>query len=287
MSNKTTDTPYIDHLSEVLDRLSISARVFYTGQICGISAFDEPTGYIHFLKSGVVNLESRSQAPIKLNKPTLVFSPRPTVHRFVTGSGEEAELVCASVEIGASASNPMTNALPEFVILPLDACPKLNKSIEWLFDEAFEEQQARQPMLNRLSEIVIIHVLRHVLDKGYVGQGLLKGLSHPYIGRLISALHQQPERNWTVEAMAGEAAMSRSKFAQIFKEMLGQTPLDYLSDWRINIAQNLLDKGHPVSWVANKVGYDNGSVLARVFKKKTGISPSQWQYSRKRRLAKS
>lgn len=282
MSKISTNPHYVDPLSEVLNRLFISARVFYTGQLCGISVFDEPTGYIHVLKSGVVNLESRSRAPTELNKPTLVFSPRPSEHRFITSSGGAAELVCASIEIGASASNPMTNALPEFIILPLDACPKLNKSIEWLFDEAFEEQQARQPMLNRLSEIVVIHVLRHVLAKGDVRQGLLQGLSHPHIGRLITALHRQPERSWTVEEMAGEAAMSRSKFAQIFKEVLGQTPLDYLSEWRINIAQVLLDKGHPVGWVANKVGYDNGSVLARVFKKKTGISPSHWQQREKK-----
>lgn len=270
----------MDNLSEVLNHLSISARVFYTGAMCGISNFNEPQadqGHIHFLKQGNAKIECSGHQAIELDQPTLIFCPRPLNHRIIAQADTDVELVCASVEIGSSSSNPIANALPDFVVIPLASSGMLEHSIKWLFQEAFQEQQARQPMLDRLSEIVIIQLLRYVIEKERSLQGLLRGLTHPQIGKLIQALHQQPEKNWNLEEMAGIAAMSRSKFAQIFKETLDQTPADYLSDWRINIAQIYLDKGYPVSWVANKVGYENSSVLARVFKKKTGISPSQWR----------
>ena len=77
--------------------------------------------------------------------------------------------------------------------------------------------------------------------------------------------------------MAAEALLSRSKFAEVFKETVGQTPADYLTNWRISLSQDLLRKGKPVNLVANLVGYENGSVLARVFRKKIGVSPKVWQ----------
>lgn len=270
----------MDNLSGVLNHLSISARVFYTGAMCGISNFNEPQvdqGHIHLVKQGQVKIESTIHPTIEVNEPTLIFCPKPFSHRIVSQPDSDAELVCASVEIGSSSSNPIANALPDFVVVPLASSEMLEHSVAWLFKEAFQEQQARQPMLDRLSEIVIIQLLRYVLEKEQSLQGLLRGLTHPQISKLIQALHQQPEKNWNLEEMASIAAMSRSKFAQIFKDTLNQTPADYLSDWRISIAQTYLDKGYPVNWVANKVGYENSSVLARVFKKKTGISPSQWR----------
>jgi AraC-like DNA-binding protein len=76
--------------------------------------------------------------------------------------------------------------------------------------------------------------------------------------------------------MAETALMSRAKFAALFKDTIGQAPSDYLTDLRIAIAQGLLKKDKPVSLVANAVGYEHGSALARVFRKKTGLSPKEW-----------
>ena len=84
------------------------------------------------------------------------------------------------------------------------------------------------------------------------------------------------EERGGLDAMAELALMSRSKFADLFKRTVGQSPGDYVIDWRIVVAQGLLKKNKAVALVANAVGYENGSALARVFKKKLGISPKQW-----------
>ena len=107
-------------------------------------------------------------------------------------------------------------------------------------------------------------------------QGMLAGLSHPALGETLALLQEMPEEQWTVESMADRAAMSRSKFAEVFRDTVGQTPNDFLTDLRVSIAQQLLKQDHPVSLIANKVGYEHGSALARVFRKKTGLSPKEW-----------
>lgn len=77
--------------------------------------------------------------------------------------------------------------------------------------------------------------------------------------------------------MAELAFMSRSKFADLFRDVVGETPGEYLTDWRMNVAQSALLKGDTVSVVAEKVGYENGSALARAFRKKLNVSPKVWQ----------
>ena len=114
------------------------------------------------------------------------------------------------------------------------------------------------------------------MDSGKLTQGVLAGLAHAQLSKVIMAIHQRPEEAWRLEDMMGLAHMSRSKFADEFRQVVGQSPGDYLIEWRVAVAQNLLKRGKPVGWVANEVGYETPSALARVFRKKTGLSPKQW-----------
>lgn len=106
--------------------------------------------------------------------------------------------------------------------------------------------------------------------------GLLAGLAHPQVSKVLLAIHEKPEQQWGLADMAELALMSRSKFADIFKRTVGQSPGDYVIDWRIVVAKGLLRQNKSVALVANAVGYENGSALDRVFRKKLGISPKQW-----------
>ena len=112
---------------------------------------------------------------------------------------------------------------------------------------------------------------------------MLAGMAHPQLSKLMAAVHENPEEQWTVDSMAERALMSRAKFAALFKSTVGQAPSDYLADLRVALAQGLLKKELPVSLVANKVGYEHGSALARVFRKKLGLSPKEWLIKLKNR----
>jgi len=269
----------MDKLSAVLNRFSISAGVFYTGGLCGLSVFDDSEsteGHLHLLNSGRLEVVDGQGRQIKLEQPSLVFYPKPMRHQLIASEEDKAKVVCASIQYGTGPNNPLANALPEVVVVPLAESTLLKSSTEALFDEAFHERSGRDAMMDRLTEIFLIQLLRYVMDSGLLTQGMLAGLSHPQLAKVITALHQAPEEVWTLETMAALAGMSRSTFAEQFRVLLGQSPGDYLIEWRVAVAQNMLKKGKPVNLVAKAVGYESASALGRVFRKKTGLSPKQW-----------
>lgn len=103
------------------------------------------------------------------------------------------------------------------------------------------------------------------------------GLAHPKLALALTAMHQRPGVAWTLEALAGEAGMSRSAFAATFKQVLGETPADHLANWRFTLAQQALQQGAPVKLLATDLGYSNASALARAFARKTGTTPREWK----------
>jgi len=268
----------MDLLSIILQRFSMNTEVFFTGNLCGISNFNkEPNkGHLHLLKSGELTIIDEKGRSLLINEPTVLFFPRPHAHRIIGNEDNPPELVCANIIYNESASNPIVNALPELLCFKLSDCEKLKKTAQSLFEEAFQEECGRLPMINLFTNMFIIHVLRHVLKKNIMKYGLLAGLAHPQISKVLLAIHDEPERQWGLEEMAELALMSRSKFSELFKRTIGQSPGNYVIDWRISVAKDLLKNNKPVALVANAVGYENGSALARVFRKKLGMSPKEW-----------
>ncbi len=269
----------MDKLSEVLNHFSISAGVFYAGNLCGLSAFSEDgieEGHLHLLEQGKMTVIDQDGTRIAIDEPAVLFFPRPAFHRLQAERRDNAQIICASVRYGTGTRNPLANALPPLIVIKLSEAPTLNAATKLLFAEAFADNDGRLAMMDRLAEVFVIHLLRYVLEQDMVSEGMLAGLTHPKLSKAIMAIHSAPQQNWSLEALAEISAMSRSKFAELFRQQIGQTAGDYLLDWRVAIAQNLLKKGRSVSWVASEVGYENASALARAFRKKTGQSPRQW-----------
>ncbi|MBF7071950.1 AraC family transcriptional regulator [Glaciecola sp. MH2013] len=271
----------MDRLSEVLNRFSMDAGVFFTGNLCGMSSFelnkDEAIhGHLHVLKQGKLKLIQANMSSLIIDQPSVLFFPQGKTHRFESDPDVGADLVCAAIHYQSVGSDPIASALPELIHYPLNEKPALARSALWLFEEAFAQNSGREPMINRLCDIFIIQILREVLEDIELSQGMLAGLSHPQIGRLLATLHQSPQTQWTLEMMAQEAGMSRSKFASLFKTLVGKSPGEYLADWRMTLAQSMLKKNQSVGIVAHSLGYDSGSALARVFRKRVGMSPKEW-----------
>nr|WP_281517788.1 AraC family transcriptional regulator [Ferranicluibacter rubi] len=106
----------------------------------------------------------------------------------------------------------------------------------------------------------------------------LAGLGDRRLARTIHAVHSDLARRWTVEDMAQEAGLSRSSFAALFKSVVGEAPLDYLTGWRVYRVKMLLTgTDESLLRIANLVGYDNDLSLSRVFKRRTGIAPGRWR----------
>jgi AraC-like DNA-binding protein len=274
----------MDRLSLILERLSITAGVFFSGEMCGVSSFDSASkreGHIHLLKSGRVDLIAKHNEVISIDKPSLIFYPRPESHQLRALESDNAKIVCASIQYGADTSNPLTNALPDMIVLEIEEDGYIASAAQGLFEEAFSNREGKQLLVNKLAEVVLIHLLRLIVEKGEKSSGLLAGLAHKQLSHVLLNIHQAPQQHWTLDTMSQLAFMSRSKFAEEFKKVVGQTPGDYLIDWRISMAQNEMKKGKPIAVVANEVGYENTSALSKAFRRKIGQSPTEWLHQYK------
>jgi AraC-like DNA-binding protein len=119
--------------------------------------------------------------------------------------------------------------------------------------------------------------VRHVVGSGIVAGGVLAGLADPRLAKALTAIHEEPKKPWLLEDLADLAGMSRTRFAAHFRAVVGRTPIDYLTLWRMAIAGQLLAKGKPVKAVATQVGYESPAAFSRVFSRLTGQAPRDLQ----------
>ena len=267
-----------DRLAALLAHFSMSARTFQSGPLCGLNRLDGnlPYGQLHLIRSGQVEVWHGNRKAEQISEPTLLFYPRPTPHHFVTDAEQGAEFVCAHVAFEGGAANPIVSALPAYVCLPLSQLEYSLPVLELLFAEASAQYCGRQAMLDRLFEILLIQVLRVLMETGQAQVGLLAGFAHPQVRRAIVAIHDTPEREWSVEDLAQVAGMSRSVFSNLFRELLGETPAAYMQRWRIGLVKKWLAQGRPLKLIVEEAGYSSESALSRAFKSLCGVSPREW-----------
>ena len=277
--------PPIDRLSSLLERFRVRAHLFHAGPLCGVTHFaaQPGRGFLHVLRRGEMALTHRAKsgAPrrIRLREPSLLFYPRPLAHDFHNAPVEGSDFVCAALDFDGGPSNPLLQALPSVVVLPLARVEGLEQSLQLLFAETDRLRCGARLLADRLFEVVLIQLLRWLLDhpdEAGIPSGLITGLSEPRLARALAALHERPGEPWSLERMAAQASMSRSAFAAGFKAAVGQTPADYLAHWRLALAQSQLRQGRSIKAIASELGYANPSALSRLFTQRIGLSPRRW-----------
>ena len=275
----------VDRLSGLLERFRVQAQLFHSGALCGQTHFDacEGHGYLHVLRRGQLEVShpTAKGLPKRLHfdEPALLFYPAPLTHRFHNPPEEGSDFTCARLKFDGGAGNPLAMALPPLIALPLAKVPGLDMALALLFAETDRVRCGQRLLADRLFEVVVLQLLRWLLDhpqEAGVRPGLITGLSDPRLARALVAMHNSPGEPWTLERMAERAAMSRTAFANTFREVVGQTPADYLTGWRIALAQSRLCEGRPIKLLAEELGYANPSALSRAFSAKVGLSPRDW-----------
>lgn len=277
--------PPVDRLSGLLERFRVRAQLHHSGALCGLDRFDagEGHGYLHVLRRGRLRVShpGAREVPSSLSfdEPTLLLYPRPFTHRFHNPPVEGSDFTCARLDFDGGAENPLARALPPLVAIPLARVPGLDQALQLLFSETDRVRCGQRLLADRLFEVVVIQLLRWLLDhpdQAGVRPGLIAGLSEPRLARALVAMHDGPGESWTLERMAERAGMSRTAFANAFRERVGQTPGGYLTDWRIALAQSRLRAGRPIKLLAAELGYANPSALSRAFASRVGMSPRDW-----------
>jgi AraC-like DNA-binding protein len=155
-------------------------------------------------------------------------------------------------------------------------------TLRWLVERMMQEMREPQPgsslLVEHLAHMMLVQALRlHLADAAQASVGWLFALADRQMSAVINAMHGDPARRWTLQQLALLAGMSRSSFAQKFKQTVGTAPMEYLAQWRMLLAgDRLTNSRDPISVIAPSLGYESEAAFSTAFKKLMGCSPRQY-----------
>jgi AraC-like DNA-binding protein len=200
------------------------------------------------------------------------------------GGGVPTTIFSGWFRFGQTCVKPLKRLLPEMILIKADQAQTLalHTTLQLLASEMTEPTPGSEVMVNRLADILFIQCVRaHIASSSEnCKSGWLRAIFDPRIGAALKAMHESVENAWTVESLAAAAGMSRSAFALRFKELLEETPLEYLTHWRMYKATALLQEDdRKLFEVAKSVGYDSDASFSKAFKRVLGMAPREYRRS--------
>jgi AraC-like DNA-binding protein len=304
----------MDLLTDILGTLSLKGILYFRTEFSGKWAVTVPTlpaaarfhlvtkgcchvriGEDHYqdLHPGDIILVPKGRTHILSDSPQKTAPPLEKVIRqsgyngnglLVYGTqstGQTTQMVCGHFSFRPGADHPVLRHLPEFITLRSEdrkKLPLLDQSLSFIAERVFSESLGSAAAVTRLSEIVFMEILQSAISANDRLSCVLLALQDAKIAKSLQLMHSNPEKQWTVESLACEVAMSRSRFSNRFRKLLGETPMTYLAEWRLQKSLEMLgETKQPIQLVANKTGYQSPSAFTRAFHCKFGISPKEYR----------
>ncbi|HEX9397622.1 MAG TPA: AraC family transcriptional regulator [Burkholderiales bacterium] len=202
------------------------------------------------------------------------------------GGGEETRFMCGFLACDPHICRPLLEALPRMLRVPLGQ----DAGAQWLMDllrRGAELNAVAGPgsstLLAKLAELLFVEaVRRYIASLPERHLGWLAGLRDPQVGRALALLHGEPGKAWTVDELARAVALSRSALAERFATLVGESPMQYLTRWRLALAaQALRSGGDAIARVAERSGYESEAAFSRAFRREFGVPPATWRRERK------
>ena len=311
------DARSVDVLGDVLRSLRASGTVYFCDPVTlpWTKAFGDPArASFHQIRRGAARLRVGGREVV-LGAGDLVFLGPGVEHTLDgevagapparagagrgsglehrSGNGPEAHdtvLLCGYCALELGGTGPTASLFPELAVLRRE---RLERSA-WLaavLDRIGAEYLSPTPgatlVIERLTEILVVELLR--VDFGRDGRGeLVRALADPPIAAALGALHAGPERPWTLATLARHVGLSRAGFAQRFAERVGQPMFAYLTELRVSRARALLAESTLAPQaIARRVGYESDVAFAKMFKRRTGITPAAWRKAHRARASTS
>jgi AraC-like DNA-binding protein len=211
---------------------------------------------------------------------TLYLNAREVQLEPPAGEARDTRLVCGFLGCDLRPFNPLIGSLPRLLHLrPNSADDWALQCMRQVAAEAANRGPGGQAMLERLSEMMFIDAVRRYLGGlPENSHGWLAAIRDRYVGRALSLIHAAPASAWTVDELSRRVGLSRSALHERFAEVVGQTPMEYLANWRMQVgAQLLRDTSATVASIAQDVGYESEASFARAFKRLVGKPPATWR----------
>jgi AraC-like DNA-binding protein len=187
-----------------------------------------------------------------------------------------AQMLVGYCTFGSPDAALLVRLLPEMVVVRGEN--RLEVLARLVAGEACAERPGRDVVLARLLEVLLIETLRSSAETMGCA-GILRGLADERLVGALRCLHADPARNWTVADLARKSGLSRSAFFERFHRKMGMPPIDYLLNWRISLAKDLLRRGRSIAEVARRVGYGSASAFSVAFSRQVGMPPARYAQS--------
>lgn len=223
--------------------------------------------------------ELAEPVPVVQLLPHPPWTELPVVAR-IDGGGETTQIMCGYLHCDDVLFDPILRALPRLIHLPTTsgaASHWREASLRYSLERAALRDTSA--MSARIPEMVLVDcLLQYVLDPESIKAGWLAALADPLLCAALTRLHAAPAESWTVDRLARELAVSRSILADRFTETVGQPPMRYLAQWRLQLASDLLrTTGHSVAEIAERIGYESEAAFSRAFKRRFASAPAIWR----------
>jgi AraC-like DNA-binding protein len=218
--------------------------------------------------------------------PTTLLPPKPWREIPVLHYGEgpsSLRLLCGYLQCDAMDFRPLRKALPTLLHMRTDGTDEahwLRATIAQIVSEVDRPRTGGLSMLERLTEIIFIELLRHqILAAASDSVGWLAALADPALARCLALIHDDPGRDWSVESLARAAGLSRSTLAERFEAVLDTSPMRYVRDWRLYLASVALrTTGRAVAAIGHNAGYGTEAAFNRAFSRAYGAPPAAWRH---------
>lgn len=265
----------------------------------------------HLITEGECHVELDGQAPMRLVAGDVILFPQGDAHRMAStpglapatgtplkelqqrrsrqlnhgGGGAPTRLLCGYLACDARLARLLLAGLPPLVRVNVrgsNAGVWLEASVRYALAEARSPRAGGAGVLAKLAEVLFIEVLRLYIHEQSEGRtGWLAGLGDRIVGASLNALHRRPAHAWTLDELAREAGTSRSVLAERFQLLVGSSPMQYLTQWRMMLAANLLCRSQaPMAQIAQDVGYQTDTAFIRAFRREYGVPPATWRRNR-------
>ena len=290
-------------ITSLLEALRLRAHVFHNAQYCGAWGVDisgSSEASFHFVIEGECRFRLRNSMShsVALSSGDLVVLPNDAAHIIGQGKVSSAKvndsasvpyaeglregavsLMCGRFQFDKMGPNAVLATLPEFVLLRTEQPPHqglLSPVTSALRHESRRGAHGSSVIVNRLAEVLFVHMLRMQLSDDASGFGLAAALADPRVARAMELIHSDPQTKLTVADLASEAGMSRSAFTEQFKKLLEVSPMEYCTQWRIQQAYRaLFDGAAEIEEVAFDAGYETTASFSRAFKRVIGKTPGE------------
>jgi len=301
--------PYSDPLGETLHLLRLTGTLYCRTEMTAPWGVDLPAMegcmMFHVVTAGRCWLETEGTEPRLLRQGSLALVPHGTGHCLRSdpkagaeplfdipvekvseryeimrhgGGGDFTHTICVVVRFDHVAAAHLIALLPR--VLHIDTWDEdedgwLQSTLRFISREARALRPGGETVITRLADILVIQMIRAWIDTApEAGQGWLAALRDKQLGRALTSIHRQPEREWTVASLAREAGMSRSAFSARFTHLVGESAMRYLTHWRMQLARmQLQESAQPLAALAAGLGYQSEAAFCRTFKRVFGVPP--------------